>query len=81
MANDLVREGQLGLPEAFDDRGALRFVAERSPEAQAKMTSLVRVLRAAEHVVTTKTRAGEPQELAGPLCRTLGAPRRLRRCM
>ena len=59
IANDLVKSGRLSLPEAYTDRSALRWAAERSPEAQAKLAALLRILRAAEHAVKAKAGAGE----------------------
>ena len=61
VANDLVKVGQVGLPDTYENREALRFSAERSPEDQTKMAAMLRILRAAEKTIADKTAAGEAQ--------------------
>lgn len=58
VANDLVADGTLSLPEGVAQGSSLRFNAERSPQAQARLQGLLRALRAVEALVARK-KAGD----------------------
>ena len=57
VANDLVAAGTLSLPEGYTNRRSLRFGQEKSPEAQAWIGTIVRILRAAETALQTRVAA------------------------